>query len=136
MARVTAWCAVMSLLVHAVVMATHVPPPLAAALAQAARTVVDDAPCQKHVGHKHAGAASVQHDRSGKDAPPAGTPGHVTYCPICLSLNGGTLLGPASAPVLRPPMAVAQAMPPPPDAFHLPERPARPFAARAPPVPV
>ena len=148
--RVTAWIAVLTLFVHAVVMATHVPPPLAAALSQAARIAVADEHCHDHgmaqAGDEASGDEAVEdavtmamaamgNGHTGHESPsPAGMPGHFTYCPICLSLHGGKILGPSTAPVLALPVVAVVAPPLPPDeAVHY-ERPARPFSARAPPV--
>ena len=144
--RVTAWIAVLTLFVHAVVMATHVPPPLAAALSQTAQIAVADEPCHDHemapAGEKAgyeagtmAAAPAVESGHAGHgSSSPAGMPGHFTYCPICLSLHGGKILGPSAAPVLALPVMVVVARPVPPNETVHYERPARPFSARAPPV--
>ncbi|MBP2311713.1 DUF2946 family protein [Azospirillum soli] len=113
----TAWLAMLVLVFHAVVMATHVPPPLAALTMQVAAAAAEAPPC--HQGH---------------DKAPAGKATHVTYCPICLSLHGGKLLGPAAGPLLVVPVAVAVAMPLPSMDAAPGERPVPPFSARAPPA--
>lgn len=130
--RVTAWIAVLTLFVHAVVMATHVPPPLAAALSQTAQIAVADEHCHDH---EMAEAPAVGNGHTGHESPsPAGMPGHFTYCPICLSLHGGKILGPSAAPLLALPVVAVVARTLPPDEAVHHERPARPFSARAPPV--
>lgn len=129
----------LALFVHAIIMGTHVPPPLAAALSQATAVVVAagvaagvaDEPCHDH-GAADTDRPVAAHGDHGKV--PAGMPGHFTYCPICLSLHGGKVLGPAAAPVPVPPSAVAVAAPLPVDEAVHDGQPARPYAARAPPV--
>ncbi len=113
----TAWLAMLVLVFHAIVMAAHVPPPPTALTMQEATAAAESPPC--HQGH---------------DKTPAGTATHVTYCPICLSLHGGKLLGPAAGPLLVLPVAVAVAMPLPSLDAAPGERPALPFSARAPPA--
>ena len=130
--RVTAWIAVLTLFVHAVVMATHVPPALTAALSQATQVAVADEHCHHHA-MAEAPAVDSGHAEHGSPSP-AGMPGHFTYCPICLSLHGGKILGPSAAPVLALPVVAVVAQPLPPDEAVHHERPARPFSARAPPV--
>ncbi|MBP2295897.1 DUF2946 family protein [Azospirillum rugosum] len=130
----TAWCAVLTLFVHAIVMGTHVPPPLAAALSQAAVVVVADEPCHDHGMDESEAPMAAHGDHGGPGKGPVGMPGHFTYCPICLSLHGGKLLGPAAAPVPVPPVAVVVATPLPADEVVHDGQPARPYAARAPPV--
>ncbi|MCW2235645.1 DUF2946 family protein [Azospirillum canadense] len=130
----------LTLFVHAIVMGTHVPPPLAAALSQAAAVVVADEPCHDH-GMDHGMAETdtpmaAHGDHGGSGKVPAGMPGHFTYCPICLSLHGGKVLGPAVAPVPVPPVAVVVTAPLPMDEVVHDGQPTRPYAARAPPVSV
>lgn len=124
---VTAWLAVLALLAHAVIMAAHVPPPLARLLGQAAPAAAKDAtPC--HAIGRHAG----QHPDH--DAPPAGPSGHLTYCPICLTAQDGKLLKPADGPVVAMPTAVAVTAPRGPADPITSGRPTLPFSARAPPA--
>ncbi|CCC96485.1 DUF2946 family protein [Azospirillum baldaniorum] len=89
MRETTAWVAALVLVFHALVMATHVPAPLARVLAESAQFAMAGSIC-------HSGAApdasAAPHSDHGPV--PDGTPGHVTYCPICLSLGSGSLLGP------------------------------------------
>lgn len=128
----TAWCAVLTLFVHTIVMGTHVPPPLSA-LSQAVAMAAAGADGGVDAG---AGEPCHEHGTGGSGKVPAGMPGHVTYCPICLSLHGGKLLGPAAMPVPVPPVAMVAAEPLPVDAVVHDGEPARPYAARAPPVAV
>ncbi|WP_167525202.1 DUF2946 family protein [Roseomonas genomospecies 6] len=129
MKDVTAWCAALVLVFHALVMATHVPAPLASVLVDAQRAMAGSI-C-------HSGAAPDASAARHADHGPAqdGTPGHVTYCPICLSLGGGSLLGPAVAPAPLPPAGtVLAAVPLPKDDEPGTGRAPRAFSARAPPV--
>ena len=130
MKEATAWCAALVLVFHALVMATHVPAPLAKLLAESTQLAVAGSMC-------HSGAApdasAIPHTDHGPV--PDGTPGHVTYCPICLSLGGGSLLGPAMAPAPLPPtIMVLAAVPLPADDEAGAGRTPRAFSARAPPV--
>ncbi|MBK3804138.1 hypothetical protein GAY33_34265 [Azospirillum brasilense] len=116
MREATAWVAALVLVFHALVMATHVPAPPAKVLSESAPFTMVGSIC-------HSGPV------------PDGTPGHVTYCPICLSLGGGSLLGPAVAPAPRPPAGIVLAAAPlPADDEAGAGRTPRAFSARAPPV--
>ena len=130
MKDVTAWCAALVLVFHALVMATHVPPLPAAGLVESAQLAMAGSIC--HSGSAP-DASSAQH--ADHEPIPDGTPGHVTYCPICLSLGGGSLLGPAMAPAPLPPaIMVLAAVPLPADDEAGAGRTPRAFSARAPPV--
>ncbi|MDQ2105147.1 DUF2946 family protein [Azospirillum isscasi] len=132
MRNLTAWCAALVLVFHALVMATHVPPPLAAVLAEPAQLAVAGSICHSGAAPDASAGRHANHDPA-----PDGTPGHVTYCPICLSLGGGSLLGPAMAPSPLPPArTVLAAVPPPADDEAGAGRTPRAFSARAPPVSV
>lgn len=133
--------AVAVLLAHALVMGVHVPPALRALTARtllATEAAIAASFCHAeaavavdHQAERHAGA-----DGHGPDEPPADAGDHLNRCPVCLSLAGAKLLGPASAPVLPAPRLVAHA-----DFRSGSEtvsaaRTLLPYAARAPPAPV
>lgn len=134
----TAWIAVLALLAHAVIMAAHVPPPLARLLAPAETRFVVPAAAEAALCHAGVPAVAEDHSATGEPAdgkaPPAGAPGHVTYCPVCLSAQDGKTLGPATGPVPAMPASVAVAALPAPADPVIGGRPALPFSARAPPA--
>jgi hypothetical protein len=118
----TALVAVAVLLVHALVMGWHVPPSLRLLAG------LDSGLCQAP------GSGRTSPDQPAPDQPAA--PGdHLQHCPICLLIADGTL-GPVAGPQLAPPISVASAAPIPVRAVLRADRSARPFAARAPPIPV
>lgn len=130
MREATAWVAALVLVFHALVMATHVPAPLAKVLAESAPFAMAGSIC--HSGPAPDASAAPHTDHG---PVPDGTPGHVTYCPICLSLGGGSLLGPAMAPAPLPPAGIVlAAVPLPVDDETGAGRTPRAFSARAPPV--
>lgn len=115
---VAALVAVAVLLVHALVMGWHVPPQMRALAA------LDAGIC-------HADAAG--------HGTPDGTPSlsdHLAYCPICLSADGGKLLGPVTGPAVPSPGRVGVAAVQPADAPVRGAGTAAAFSARAPPVTV
>ncbi|MBP2232239.1 hypothetical protein J2847_005564 [Azospirillum agricola] len=128
---VAALVAVAVLLAHALVMGWHVPPSLRvlAALDGGLQDVFASGIC-------HADRAG--HDRAGHDAPdtPSSPSDHLAHCPICLSVDGGKLLGPVTGPAVPPPArtGVAAAWPPR-TPLHRPGT-AAGFSARAPPATV
>lgn len=118
----TALVAVAVLLVHALVMGWHVPPSLRLLAG------LESGLCQAP------GSGRTSPDQPAPDQP--AVPGdHLQHCPICLSVADGAL-GPAAGPQLPPPTSVASAAPIPVRAVLRADRSARPFAARAPPIPV
>lgn len=113
----TALVAVAVLLVHALVMGWHVPPSLRLLAG------LESGLCQ-----------APGSGRTSSDQPAA--PGdHLQHCPICLSVADGAL-GPVVGPEISPPTSVASATPIPARVALRADRSARPFAARAPPIPV
>ncbi|ALJ34092.1 MULTISPECIES: DUF2946 family protein [Azospirillum] len=130
MREATAWVAALVLVFHALVMATHIPAPLARVLAESAQIAMAGSICHSSAAPDASAASHANHD-----SVPDGTPGHVTYCPICLSLGGGSLFGPAMAPAPLPPVGIVlAAVPLPVDDEAGAGRPPRAFSARAPPV--
>ncbi|WP_200480112.1 DUF2946 family protein [Azospirillum brasilense] len=130
MREATAWVAALVLVFHALVMATHVPAPLAKVLAESVPFAMAGSICHSGAAPDASAAPHTDHGPV-----PDGTPGHVTYCPICLSLGGGSLLGPAVAPAPLPPAGILlAALPRPADDEAGAGRAPRAFSARAPPV--
>lgn len=77
--------AVAILLLHALALGWHVPPPLRALAA------LDVSVCH-----------ASEPDRKGSEQP-ASPSDHLAHCPLCLSADGGTLFGPAHGPELPSP---------------------------------
>ncbi|WP_146214717.1 DUF2946 family protein [Azospirillum thermophilum] len=129
------------LLAHALVVGFHVPPALRALTARtllATEAAIAASFCHAgaavaadHQAERHAGP-----DGPDPDEPPADAGDHLKRCPVCLSLAGAKLLGPANAPMLPAPRLIARAD------FRsgsetVPDgRRVLPYAARAPPAPV
>lgn len=120
--------AVAVLLVHAVIMGWHVPPALRTLATLDGNICHDLAP-------SFAAFDGGSPDHESPDHP--GLPvDHLAHCPICLSVDGGKLLGPAAGSIPGSPTRVARIVFTPPGALAAVTVGRFSFFARAPPTAV